>query len=393
MKYNVDNGTGYLEPVPTLNSDREAFMKSKLADNIRRYRKENHMTQDALAERLGITLGTISKWERGTSEPDLDYLMKLAEIFRISVDSLLGFALQGNDEEDTIKRIKACVGQREFDGALRECEDALLRFPNRFRVVYGVAHAYDLIGMVLNDKELLQKAVDTYRLALELISQNTDPELNEIQLKNHISECYIQMEEYEKGVEELKRNNICGINNTEIGVQLISALKRDEEGKRYVGLAMVENFAKMIVLSGAFMSYWLHQRNPLRCIQASAWFMMYLRSLKVRQDKPAFVDKYIATYELFMAYGHYIDGRKKEADKEIEEAIRIAKEYDANPVYSFENIVFLEYDIKKKVFDDLGNAVDGLYHLIKEVEEYDNDGFCDRFRELIGNSETVEKAE
>ena len=69
MKYNVDNGTGYLEPVPTLNSDREAFMKSKLADNIRRYRKENHMTQDALAERLGITLGTISKWERARGKP------------------------------------------------------------------------------------------------------------------------------------------------------------------------------------------------------------------------------------------------------------------------------------------------------------------------------------
>ena len=48
-------------------------MENKLAENIRNYRKDLGFTQEQLAERLGVTLGAVSKWERGSSEPDLSY--------------------------------------------------------------------------------------------------------------------------------------------------------------------------------------------------------------------------------------------------------------------------------------------------------------------------------
>ena len=64
-------------------------MENKLAENIRDYRKRMGLTQEQLAERLGITLGTVSKWERGSSEPDLSYIMDLADLFRVSVDMMI----------------------------------------------------------------------------------------------------------------------------------------------------------------------------------------------------------------------------------------------------------------------------------------------------------------
>ena len=58
-------------------------MENNLAENIRSCRKSLGLTQEQLAERLGVTLGAVSKWERGSSEPELSYIMGLAELFHI----------------------------------------------------------------------------------------------------------------------------------------------------------------------------------------------------------------------------------------------------------------------------------------------------------------------
>ncbi len=67
-------------------------MERNLAENIRNARKSIGLTQEQLAEKLGITLGTISKWEREASEPEISYLMELADILRTSMDALTDVA-------------------------------------------------------------------------------------------------------------------------------------------------------------------------------------------------------------------------------------------------------------------------------------------------------------
>lgn len=63
------------------------------------HRKRLGLTQDALAERLGITAQAISKWENDLSCPDIAMLPRLAEIFGISVDELLGREASGKVHE------------------------------------------------------------------------------------------------------------------------------------------------------------------------------------------------------------------------------------------------------------------------------------------------------
>ena len=70
-------------------------MNEALAKNIRINRKNKNMTQIDLAERLFVSPQTISKWETGASEPDCERLCLLADIFAISLDSLLR---DGRDE-------------------------------------------------------------------------------------------------------------------------------------------------------------------------------------------------------------------------------------------------------------------------------------------------------
>lgn len=61
-----------------------------IAQNIAKLRKESGMTQDTLAGKLGVTYQAVSKWENAQACPDIALLPEIAEIFGVSLSSLLG---------------------------------------------------------------------------------------------------------------------------------------------------------------------------------------------------------------------------------------------------------------------------------------------------------------
>ena len=64
-------------------------LKHIIAKNIARLRRENNMTQLALAEKLNYSDKAVSKWESGASLPDIVVLKEMADLFGVTVDSLL----------------------------------------------------------------------------------------------------------------------------------------------------------------------------------------------------------------------------------------------------------------------------------------------------------------
>ena len=61
-----------------------------LADRIQQLRKQKGISQEELADRVGVSRQAVSKWENNLSCPDITILPELASIFGISVDELLG---------------------------------------------------------------------------------------------------------------------------------------------------------------------------------------------------------------------------------------------------------------------------------------------------------------
>lgn len=59
-----------------------------LANNIQKYRKISGLTQEELANRLGVTFQAVSKWENERSAPDISLIPKIADIFDCSIDEL-----------------------------------------------------------------------------------------------------------------------------------------------------------------------------------------------------------------------------------------------------------------------------------------------------------------
>ena len=56
-------------------------MEITLSENIRKFRKERRLTQEQLAEVMGVTTGAVHKWESGLSVPDISLIVELADFF------------------------------------------------------------------------------------------------------------------------------------------------------------------------------------------------------------------------------------------------------------------------------------------------------------------------
>ena len=61
-----------------------------IGERIKDLREKLNMTQTALARRLGLSRSAVNAWEMGMSIPSVPYLLQLSELFRVSVDYLLG---------------------------------------------------------------------------------------------------------------------------------------------------------------------------------------------------------------------------------------------------------------------------------------------------------------
>lgn len=78
----------------------------KLSDYIKKYRKENNLTQSELAEKLYVTKQTISKWENDKGLPDVYLYPTLSELLNISIDELMG--------KDTTKESKIIKSKKIY---------------------------------------------------------------------------------------------------------------------------------------------------------------------------------------------------------------------------------------------------------------------------------------
>lgn len=60
-----------------------------IASTIKKLRKSSNMTQEELAEKLSVTHQAVSNWERSKTQPDIETLKKMSEIFNVSIEEIL----------------------------------------------------------------------------------------------------------------------------------------------------------------------------------------------------------------------------------------------------------------------------------------------------------------
>lgn len=99
----------------------------QFSERLRELREDNGYTQDEIAEKLNLTRQSISNYEKGNSDPSLDNLVKLADIYNCSVDYLLcrtkerlNLNVLSRDNKDFVLTMLKLIDKYEFKRKTRD---------------------------------------------------------------------------------------------------------------------------------------------------------------------------------------------------------------------------------------------------------------------------------
>ncbi len=98
-------------------------------NNLKFFRKQNGFTQEQIAEKLGVSRQAVAKWERGESVPDIENVVALADIYEVTVDSLVrNMASLPDNRSD----------KKHMFGITRVNDKGQITLPKKCREVFGI---------------------------------------------------------------------------------------------------------------------------------------------------------------------------------------------------------------------------------------------------------------
>ncbi|MBR4026226.1 MAG: helix-turn-helix transcriptional regulator [Lachnospiraceae bacterium] len=195
----------------------------KLAQNLVSLRRKRGITQEVIADFLGVTKASVSKWETGLSLPDILQLPKLASYYDISIDELMGYEAQLSEEE--IKKYYEMFSKdfatKNFDEVIEEIRNFIRQYysccPALLQIVILLLNHYMLaevsvqaelleemvqlcehiqrksldVNLCIN-ATVLQSMIEVSRGKPEIAIEKLEPYYNEHNLKNNSEEILVQ---------------------------------------------------------------------------------------------------------------------------------------------------------------------------------------------------------
>ncbi|MGN1164074.1 MAG: helix-turn-helix domain-containing protein [Candidatus Ornithospirochaeta sp.] len=112
---------------------------------IKKYRKEKGMTQEEMAECLGVTTPAVNKWERGNTLPDITLLSPIARLLGITTDELLSHKDNLTDDEidQYLHEIKEDLEKKAFNDVFLSVKEKIEEYPNCEKLIWQAAVILD----------------------------------------------------------------------------------------------------------------------------------------------------------------------------------------------------------------------------------------------------------
>ena len=328
-------------------------MNMKLSENIRAFRKARSLTQEGLAEALGVTAGAVYKWEAGLSTPDIDLIVALADLFDTSVDVLLGYKVKDNREEATVARLKDYLHRKDMAG-LAEAEKALLRYPNSFQVVHQSATLYYLFGLVSHEEGVLRRSIELMERSVLLLGQNTDPEVSALTININMATAWAGLGEDEKTLEMLKKDNPQGINHDFIGFRLAGADRLDE-AVDYLSAALVDHLSTLVRIVLGYVNVYFKRKDYAAGRSLLRLSLDFFAGFK-KEGKSNLMDKPCISLYVGLAFAELELGSAEEARGALRAAKELAVAFDRAPDYTADSLRYVSTTQRRIAFDDLGET-------------------------------------
>ena len=342
-------------------------METSIAENIRGYRKQRGLTQEQLAEAMGVSVGAVYKWESRSSLPELRLIMELADFFEVSVDALLGYHLNDNRLNAMVERLWKASNNRDFD-ALSEAEKAVLKYPHSFDVICAAAHLYYTFAAGTKKEPWLRRAIELLNSARMLVSQCTDSRVNESWICGMIAEMHEMLGETDKALELLKAHNPGAVFDDRIGIMLLAHGGDPKEANDYLEDGFLRTISLLIQTVIGYAMLFDVKNDNASGMEMMRWIIPTLEGLK-KTDEPDFLDKMIVVFNTCLAVFQYKSGDRKSAEESLRKAKSLAVAFDAAPDYAANRVKYVREQETTNAHDLLGKtAMDAMEYVLHDKD-------------------------
>lgn len=205
-----------------MNSTEENTMLNlglKLGENLKKFRLQRELTQEQLADVLGVSAQAVSRWENGTTYPDITLLPTIVSYFEITLDELMGMENWRSEEQ-----LKELLGQLEENGSkgliyenILLLRDAVKTYPTnyelQFRLVNQLAFCEYKDGRGLSEEEKISFNREAAEIGNRILSHCTDGAIIN-QTTQQLCYIYSSLGEKEKAIEYAKKLPNIGCTDT-----------------------------------------------------------------------------------------------------------------------------------------------------------------------------------
>ncbi len=159
-------------------------MKLTIGQTIRSLRRERGITQEELAEMLGVACQSVSRWELGSCYPDIEMLPVIADIFQISTDKLLGadHVTEQKKTDEYLARFQTAISKGQIDQCIAIAREGVAEFPNNYtllnKLMYALFVSGDDSGNIPDWKENRKKYdAEIISLGERIVKYCSDPDI------------------------------------------------------------------------------------------------------------------------------------------------------------------------------------------------------------------------
>lgn len=251
----------------------------QIGETIRKHRKMKNLTQEEMANRLGVTAPAVNKWENGNSFPDIMLLSPIARLLEISLDTLLSFheELTGEEMGNIVVELDERLKKGTYEEAFGWAKHTIEQYPNCEQLIGTLALILDTrrtVKGVADPEKYDEYLCRCYNRALD-----SKDEAIRNQAASSLFGFYLRKEEYEKAEGYLQYFSMQDPERKRKQAQLYAETGRIQEAyKAYEELI----YAQHILLSAVF------QQMSSLSIQEQDWQRAHMLVEKQEQLEKLF---------------------------------------------------------------------------------------------------------
>lgn len=288
----------------------------RLSENIKELRKQKGLRQEQLAEAMGVSAASVSKWETAQCAPELTVLMELADFFEVSIDALIGHNLNADRMEALISRMERSLDDREEETAATLCEKILRNYPNNDRAVDACAACYYKLFIYTGKKIYMERCIAQTKRLMNL--KQGEPERERLERIRYLGNQYGLLEQWDIAKECYEKSNVNGSSNTAIAECLLKQ-GQAQEAVTLLSDVLVESVFHLFQAIHIMAEGWIALGEREKACSALEWMYGVMASMRYNPTTVLLIQIKLA--------GLYDElGRTEKAKAAIRQAAKLVKE-------------------------------------------------------------------